>query len=329
METTSAIWSQYAGRSVETWRLESFLGLRDDRAFYVGQAYDVDEPLLIQLIAADGDSPVRAAWEHARSLSHEHLMRVRATGETNLDGTRVAYAVLDLPDDDLGEIMSRRTPDASESVALHTAIAGALDYLHRRGFRHGAIVPSNIFLVRDQVKLAVDSISPASEADQQTDLQQLESLGLPPLPVANETPRQYGRPIAAAAAVAIALLIGYLLIHRQVQPPAPQPTAIPKRQPVAQPQPPPATRSFAAVRRPSWAVVAATYGNFSGAEKRAAEIRKRARLQARVFPAAGHGRLYFVVLGSGLSQDAAERLRRHALALGAPRDTYVTKLDES
>jgi hypothetical protein len=180
LETTSAIWSQYAGRSVETWRLESFLGLRDDRAFYVGQAYDVDEPLLIQLIAADGDSPVRAAWEHARSLSHEHLMRVRATGETNLDGTRVAYAVLDLPDDDLGEIMSRRTPDASESVALHTAIAGALDYLHRRGFRHGAIVPSNIFLVRDQVKLAVDSISPASEADQQTDLQQLESLGLPP-----------------------------------------------------------------------------------------------------------------------------------------------------
>lgn len=327
METTSAIWSQYAGRSVETWRLESFLGLRDDRAFYVGQAYDGDEPLLIQLIAADGDSPVRAAWEHARSLSHEHLMRVRATGETDLDGTRVAYAVLDLPDDDLGEMLGRRTPDAFDAVAVRTAIASALDYLHRRGFRHGAIVPSNIFLVRDQIKLSVDSISPASEADQQTDLQQLESLGLPALPVANETPRQYGRPIAAAAAVAIALVTGYLLIHRQVQPPTPQQTAIPKRQLVA--QPPPAARSFAAVRRPSWAVVAATYGNFNGAEKRAAEMRKRTRLQAHVFPAAGHGRLYFVVLGSGLSQDAAERLRRHALSLGAPRDTYVTKLDES
>jgi hypothetical protein len=326
LETTSAIWSGYAGRSVETWRLESFLGLREDRAFYVGQAYDDGEPLLIQLIASD-DSPVRAAWEHARSLSHEHLMRVRATGQTDLDGARVAYAVLDLPDDDLGEILGRRTPDASEAVALHTAIAGALDYLHRRGFRHGAIVPSNVFLVRDQVKLAVDSISPASEADQQTDLQQLESLGLPPQPVANETPRQYGRPIAAAAAVAIALVTGYLLIHRQVQPPTPQQMAIPKRQPVV--QPPPAARSFAAVRRPSWAVVAATYGNFNGAEKRAAEIRTRARLQAHVFPAAGQGRLYFVVLGSGLSQDAAERLRRHALALGAPRDTYVTKLDES
>ena len=329
METTSAIWSGFTGRLLETWRLESFLGLREDRAFYVGRSYDADEPLLIQLIAAGGHSPVRAAWEHARTLSHEHLMRVRATGETDLDGTHVAYAVLDLPDDDLGEILGRRALDGAEAVTMHTAIADALDYLHRRGFRHGAIVASNIFLLRDQIKLAVDSISPAGEADQQTDLQQLASLGLPALPVANEAPRRYGRPIAAAAAVAIALVTGYLLIHRQVRPPTPQLTAIPKRQPVEKPQPPPAARSFAAVRRPSWAVVAATYGNFNGAEKRAAEIRKRARLQAHVFPAAGEGRLYFVVLGSGLSQDAAERLRRHALALGAPRDTYVTKLDES
>ena len=335
METASEIWSRHAGRSVETWRLESFLGLREGRAFYAGQDAAGGETLLIQLIARDERDSVRASWERAAGLSHEHLMRVRATGQAELDGDPVAYAVLDLPDDDLGEMLGRGPLNKAQAEALHAAIASALDYLHRRGLCHGAVVPSNVFLVRDHVKLSVDTISPSQENNQQTDLQQLASLGLPAPPVASEESVRKGRPIAATAAVAIALITGYLLVHRQVQEPVPAHVrrVIPANQPVRQAQPSasprPPVRRLTTARRPSWAVVAATYGTFDGAEKRATDIRRRARLEAHVFPAAGQGRLYFVVLGSGLSQEAAERLRRHALSQGAPRDTYVTKLDES
>jgi hypothetical protein len=74
-------------------------------------------------------------------------------------------------------------------------------------------------------------------------------------------------------------------------------------------------------------VIAATYANFEAAQKRAGSLQKRSgQLKASVFPPDGQGRYYFVVLGSGMSQKQAENLRSRAVQLGAPRDTYVTKL---
>jgi hypothetical protein len=45
-----------------------------------------------------------------------------------------------------------------------------------------------------------------------------------------------------------------------------------------------------------------------------------------VFPEAGEGKQYMVILGSGMTKSAADKLRRQARAAGLPRDTYVTKL---
>jgi hypothetical protein len=89
-------------------------------------------------------------------------------------------------------------------------------------------------------------------------------------------------------------------------------------------------RAAAASSKGSWAVIAATYSSFGAAAKRADALRKLSpRLRPHVFPREGEGRRYYVVLGSSLTQDAAQRLRALATSLGAPKDTYVTKLDES
>ena len=335
-------WSGYEGRSLETWWLDSFLGERDHKAFYVGRNAAGGESLLIQLIAAEGHECVSESWRRAGELSHQHLLRVHASGESELGGIRVAYAVLDLPDDDLSEVLSKRALDPREARSTRAAIASVLDYLHQHGLQHGAVAPSNIFLERGEWKLGVDTISPAQDGGREQDLQQLDAiLGAAPAatPTAQPAPTPRGRfgwLVPLAASVAIVLFTAYLLLHRQVSltPVTERAETVPPRAPAAEEARP----AFAArgdrnraTRRPApWAVIAATYASFDAAEKRATQIRKRApRLEPHVFPRAGQSKLYFVVLGSGLNRDEAERLRRTALALGAPRDTYVTKLDES
>jgi hypothetical protein len=82
-------------------------------------------------------------------------------------------------------------------------------------------------------------------------------------------------------------------------------------------------------KRGSWGVIAATYTSFHAAQKRAEAIERRApQLHPSVFPHDPEGKYFYVILGSGLTEDAAARLRKRAVQHGAPGDSYVTKLDE-
>jgi serine/threonine protein kinase len=104
------------------------------------------------------------------------------------------------------------------------------------------------------------------------------------------------------------------------------------RPPERAPQVPAATanREVRPAETEGWAVVAAIYRDFDAAERRAQAIhRKWPQFKATVFPPKGEGRKYMVVLGSGMSKEQADRLRRQATSAGLPRDTYVTKLTSS
>jgi serine/threonine protein kinase len=371
----------------------------------------------------DDDAPAansrRASWRQAMNLSHKGLLSVYETGEAELDGDPVAYAALDLPDDDLSEVLERRKLNADEARSMFASVAGALDYLHKRGLRHDAVSPPNLFLVGNEVKLSVDTIAPTNGAGADTDLRQfggtlVEAITGNAVAANGDDPRQSGavaqlpppfyevavgclnnspdphwsaarirdilsaRPtqvqqraarkierssgpksrlwiVGVIGAVAAGLLAAYLFIGKtapqQPKPArtataAPPPRTVPAPtpvnvRPVEKPSPARVVDSHAAApvrqratpaadAKESWAVIAATYNNFSAAEKRAAALRELSpRLHAHVFPREGAGKRYYVVLGSNLTQDAAQKLRELATSLGAPKDSYVTKLDES
>lgn len=421
----SRSWSTYEGLMVGAWRLESFLGEREDRAFFVARNAARERPALAELVDSDapGAASREASWREAAKLSHQALLSVHETGEGELDGEPVAYAVLDLPDDDLSEVLTRRTLDADEARSTFASIASALEYLHARGLRHDAVAPGNVFLVGNEIKLSVDTIAPADGGGKESDLRQFggtliyamtgnadavnggdprKSAAVTQLPppfyeiavgclnglpdpnwsarrifeilssrparprrnTAPETNPQTGQKyrhwtVAVAGAVAAGLIAGYVYVgrpsHQQPQttraaaaaPEQPVPAPADAR-PVVKPAPgravdtPPGRAADAPPAAPhhraagvseakgSWAVIAATYSSFNAAEKRAAALRNMSsRLHPHVFPRDGEGRRYYVVLGSSLTQDAAHRLRALATSLGAPKDTYVTKLDES
>ncbi len=134
--------------------------------------------------------------------------------------------------------------------------------------------------------------------------------------------------VAIAALIAISLAV--LLSRRadKVTVPAAEVTAPPQAavQPKkVVPAPAPAPKKSAAT--PKWAVIAATYSNYDGAVKRAAQINSgRHSVSASVIPPRGEGPRYYVVLGTASSRKEAERLKARAAGAGLPRDTYVTRL---
>jgi hypothetical protein len=76
-----------------------------------------------------------------------------------------------------------------------------------------------------------------------------------------------------------------------------------------------------------WAVVAAIYKDKRAATRRAEQLAgKWPAVKPQVLPPHDGAKRYLVVLGSGLSQAEANRLRRRAASSGMPRDSYITKL---
>jgi len=109
----------------------------------------------------------------------------------------------------------------------------------------------------------------------------------------------------------------------KVNPPEPEPKIVDARPSPFEPK----ARAQVKAAEGDWAVVAATYSSYSAAEHRAQSLVKQSpRLHAQVYPKGGDGNRFYVLLGSGMTRDEAERVRDSARHSGAPGDTYVTKL---
>jgi hypothetical protein len=393
-------WTDYVGRDLDGFPLAALLGVRDGRAFFL--TTQNGEERLLQAAAFDGGQFER--WTRATRLSHPHLIEILAAGESALgdeeEAPRVVYAVSPIPDDDLGEQIGRNAFAPETAGRLLTAIASALDYLHGQGLAHRAVTPANVFVVRETIRLAADSIEPASDVERREDLRQLgetlaqaagtetderlqpiisgmqssepdwtagrvlqsiaEPLTRPPvrrespapvveMPLARPMPLD--RPASAAAkgvwaaiaavgvvVIGLAIFVGGGGTQEEPQTVAAQADrpsvladpAAPVPAPPAATEPAPAastTRTRTVPAQPNWGVIVATYGAYEGAEKRAAGLRERwPQFAPGVYPRAGEGRRYYVVLGSGLTKDEAEDLHQRALQAGMPADAYVTRL---
>jgi TonB family protein len=119
----------------------------------------------IKLVVADGaesESPLQR-WKVAMSLNHPNLLRILAVGRCIVDGREVVYAVEEFSEENLSQVLSTRALDADETRGTLLPVLAALEYVHGQGLVHGAIRPSNILGVENQVKLSSDSLRPAGE----------------------------------------------------------------------------------------------------------------------------------------------------------------------
>jgi serine/threonine-protein kinase len=150
--------------------LRKLLGVSENSAVFLTsepvQPGDPAPDVAIKLIPEDpATSDLQLEhWRAAAALSHPGLLRIHHFGRCVIDGSRCLYIVTDRADEDLGQLLPRRTLTPDETSGMLAAVLPTLDFLHESGFVHAGIKPSNIHATGDNVKLSADRIVPAGES---------------------------------------------------------------------------------------------------------------------------------------------------------------------
>ena len=156
-------WKSWEGRVIEgKFPLRQWLGGSDHNAVFLTEfAQQSSQKAAIKLIPVDNgkaESQV-ARLQAVKKLAHPHLIRTLDCGLCRLDGAPYLYVLMECADDDLSQILPERALGTAEVSDLLPPVLDALSYLHRNGFVHGRVKPSNVLAAGDQLKLSSDQVS--------------------------------------------------------------------------------------------------------------------------------------------------------------------------
>jgi len=159
-------WKSWEGRVVEgKFPLQQLLGGSDHSAVFLTQAPGApSQKAAIKLLVID-EREVESHLARLRAsakLTHPHLIRILETGRCRIDGASI-YVAMECADDDLSQILPERTLEPAEARDLLPPVIDALAYLHKNGFVHSRVKPSNVLAAGDQLKLSSDQVAPAAE----------------------------------------------------------------------------------------------------------------------------------------------------------------------
>jgi TonB family protein len=150
---------EWEGRTIDgSFPLRQFLGAGESSAVFL-TTYQT-RPAAIKLVHTEPQSADAQLfrWRAASKLSHPNLIRIFNTGRCELDGMALLYVVMEHAEENLSQVLIERPLTTAETRAMMEPTLAALDYIHRQGFIHAHLKPSNIMAVDDQVKISSDGL---------------------------------------------------------------------------------------------------------------------------------------------------------------------------
>jgi len=158
-------WKQWEGTVVDQFRLEEFLGGSDHSAVFASRLPNASSHrVVLKFVPATSENVElqRVSWENAARITHPHLIQLHGTGRCRLGNTDFLYLVMEYAEENLAQILPERALSADEARDMLPVIVATLGDLHQRGLVHGALKPTNILAVQDQLKLASDHVWPSA-----------------------------------------------------------------------------------------------------------------------------------------------------------------------
>jgi serine/threonine-protein kinase PknG len=164
---TVEFWKYWEGRVVDkAYPLLRCLGCGANSAVFLTEfAGEKGRRAAIRLILASpsGAENQLSRWQRAAKLSHPNLLRLLTSGRCQLDDTSLLYLVMEYTEEDLSQVLPERALTPEEATPTLEPVINALRYVHRQGFVHGRLKPSNIMAVEDKVKISSDGLRRAGE----------------------------------------------------------------------------------------------------------------------------------------------------------------------
>jgi TonB family protein len=169
MSTPTEQWKKWGGKIVDgKLPLKQWLGGSEHSAvFLTERTSGLARRAVIKLISAQNlnEEAQLSRWASAARLSHPHVIRLFEYGRCAIEGTRLLYFVMEYAEENLAEILPVRALSAAEASEMLPPVADALAYLHKGGYAHGRIKPSNIMAVENQLKISADGVSRIGDRD--------------------------------------------------------------------------------------------------------------------------------------------------------------------
>lgn len=159
-EPTTPSWKQWEGQLAGgEFPLEQFLAAGENGAVFRTRLTSGDGA--IKLVPAERlqAAALVERWNRASALKNPHLIKIVQTGTWVKAGISLAYAVMEYADENLETVLMERPLTDGETREMLLPVAEALASLHDRGLVHGRLRPSNIFAVKDTLKISSDGVS--------------------------------------------------------------------------------------------------------------------------------------------------------------------------
>lgn len=113
-----------------------------------------NRPAVIRM--REGDNPEQ--WREAAKLEHPNLLRILDVGTCMFEGTEMTWAVMQKADQSLAGVLQVRPLTKTEIEEMLGPVVAGLGYLHKNGYAHGSLKPSNVMAIGNDVKLSSDRV---------------------------------------------------------------------------------------------------------------------------------------------------------------------------
>jgi hypothetical protein len=163
----SELWAKWEGEVINGGLpLRRLVGVSDHSGVFLTEAPTYGLPTaavkLVPAIPTLAESQL-AHWNAAAGLAHPRLLRLFAMGRCQLGNLHFLFVLMEYADQNLAQLLENRALTDVEARETLPPTLDALAFLHSRNLVQGQLKPSNILVVGDQLKLASDTIRPASE----------------------------------------------------------------------------------------------------------------------------------------------------------------------
>jgi len=162
------LWTSWEGHVVNgVYLLRRYLGCADHSGVFLADSRKgTPSDVAIKIVpAVPGRAEAQLSrWLSAAAIDHPNLVRIFEAGQCQVDGRPYIYALMEYADQDLGQLLQRRSLTEEETREMLGPALTALGFLHSKKLVQGRVKPSNVLVVGDQLKLASDTIRRAGEA---------------------------------------------------------------------------------------------------------------------------------------------------------------------
>jgi TonB family protein len=166
----SAMWTGLEGRVVNgAFPLRRCIAGSDRSGVFITEsAKHAPSAVALKLVRIDPESAdlQLSHWTAAVGLSHPQLIRLYEAGQCKIGELHCLYALMEYADQTLAELLEQRALSEEEVREMMVPTLSVLSYLHDKKLVQGQLKPSNILVVGEQLKLAVDTVRPAGQSAQ-------------------------------------------------------------------------------------------------------------------------------------------------------------------